>query len=177
MAQQQIKRPPHSGGAECRNRFLVGPAATGCRLAGGEGDRGEETVPGGCIRGRMAYRGSRPGGVGHGWTEDKHEDHMIRSTLTQNACLWDFRYAESRRVNYRGIHAISAVYARSEVERGALGSKHVSSWIQSVCLQIQAPDWFYLRADDLVSNLEDVAKKVGHSAIPDYGGDLRSRMK
>lgn len=102
---------------------------------------------------------------------------MIRSTLTQNACLWDSRYAESRRVNYRGIHAISAVYARSEVERGALGSKHVSSWIQSVCLQIQAPDWFYLRADDLVSNLEDVAKKVGHSAIPDYGGDLRSRMK
>lgn len=116
----------------------------------------------------MAYRGSRPGGVGHGWTEDKHEDHMIRSTLTQNACLWDSRYAESRRVNYGGIHAISAIFARSEVERGALGSKHVSSWIQAVCLQIQAPDWFYLHVDDLASNLEAVAKKGGRFATPDY---------
>ena len=116
----------------------------------------------------MAYRGSRPGGVGHGWTEDKHEDHMIRSTLSQNACLWDSRYAESRRVNYGGIHAISAVFARSEVERGALGSKHVSSWIQAVCLQIQAPDWFYLHVADLASNLEAVAKKGGRFATPDY---------
>ena len=125
-------------------------------------------MPGGGIRGRMAYRGSRPGGVGHGWTEDKNEDHMIRSTLTQNACLWGSRYAESRRVNYGGIHAISAVFARSEVERGAPGSKHVSSWIQAVCLQIQAPDWFYLRVDDLASNLEAVAKKGGRFATPDY---------
>ena len=118
MAQQQIKRPPHSGGAECRNRYLVGPVATGCRSAGGEGDRGEETVPGGCIRGRMAYRGSPPGAVGHGWTEDKHKDPVLRGTLSQNACLWDARYADGRRVNYEGIHAISADLARSEVERG-----------------------------------------------------------
>ena len=125
-------------------------------------------VPGGGIRWRMAYRGFRPGGVGHGWTEDKHEDHMVRGTLTQNACLWDSRYAESQRVNYGGIHAIWATFAGSEVGRRALGLKHVSSWIQAVCLQIQAPDWFYLRVDDLASNLEAVAKKGGRFATPDY---------
>lgn len=93
---------------------------------------------------------------------------MVRGTLSQNACLWDSRYAESRRVNYGRIHAISAVFARSEVERGGQGLQHVSSWIQIVCLQIQASHWFYLRADGLASNLEAVAKKDGRFATPNY---------
>ena len=75
MAQQQIKGPPHSGGAECRNRYLVGPVATGCRLAGGEGDRGEETVPGGASEG--AWHTVDPGPAVSGMVGQKTSTRTI----------------------------------------------------------------------------------------------------
>ncbi len=50
----------------------------------------------------MAYRGARPGFVGHSWEKDKNEVHMVRDTLSQNACLWDGRHADSQRANYEG---------------------------------------------------------------------------
>ncbi len=79
------------------------------------------------IEGHIAYRGSRPGGVGHGRVEEKNKDHMVRDMLTQKACLWDFRHADRRYANSARICAIRSLFAMDEVEREALDSSRVSN--------------------------------------------------
>lgn len=75
----------------------------------------------------MAYRRSLTGAVGHGRTEGKNENHMVRGMLSQKACLWDCRSVDRRRMNFARIYAIWAVFARCEAERGGLGPGPVSS--------------------------------------------------